>query len=284
MLCIKCGLVKRGNEDFFICDDCLQFSPVVQEIFEEIHQVFENQKTIDPQTNKLLSLIGDGSFITQRNPQTAIYYKLSEFIVAQAFDGKERISEEELNRNVTTTRSWNDILVVFEDLGLIKVTLEKYRRVLVLTKKTKNMAVQFRSGEPTSKQVQLRLAHIYAGYVLLYILSLIASANNISDIEHLPYKQRPKTLWTVLMFLWLTAYDKNEQFTEEDMRYFISKRRIPSTTRGKITRALQAMDGRTVQGLIKDISFKDGERTFTFEDYVSIEMERIRENVRKRTR
>ena len=36
------------------------------------------------------------------------------------------------------------------------------------------------------------------------------------------------------MFLWLKAYDKENKFTEEELRAFFSKRKIPSNTRGRI--------------------------------------------------
>jgi len=284
MICIKCGLAKRGDEDFFICDDCTKFSELIITVFEHVHSQIEKADSIDPETNKMFSLLADSSFITSRNPQTAIFYKICEFIVAKAFDGKEEITEEELNREISTTRGWGDAFKVFVELDLIEVKSEKYRRVLILKEKTKKMARQYLSGEPISKQVTLRLAHMYAGYVLLYILYQIAKTVNTSKPIEMPYNQKPKTLWVILMFLWSTAFRNQELFSEEEMRQFISKRRIPSSTRGKIIRALQAMDGRTVQGLIKDITLDGNGRVFKFEDYVLIEMERAREMIRERTR
>ena len=284
MICIKCGLMRRGRDESFKCEDCESFAKLLSAIYEVINNHIETADTIDPQTNEMLSLIADSTFITTKNPRTSIFYKLSEFIVAQAFQGNYEIPEEELNRNVSTTRGWGDALKIFEELGLITVRMEQYQRVLILTEKTRKMAMQYRMGEPLSQQVQTRLAHIYAGYVLLYILYQMAEANDISAMEELPYRQKPKTLWVILMFLWSSAYDQNEQFSEEDMRVFISRRRIPSSTRGRILRALQAMDGTTVQGLIKDIDFEDGERVFRFEDYVLREMDRVREMMRTRTR
>jgi hypothetical protein len=86
------------------------------------------------------------------------------------------------------------------------------------------------------------------------------------------------------MFLWATAYNGREKFTEEDLRAFISRRRIPSITRGRIIRSLQTIDGKFVQGLIKDMSIVGGNITFKFEDYVMVEMERVRERIRERER
>ena len=43
-------------------------------------------------------------------------------------------------------------------------------------------------------------------------MKLVAELEKEEDIVRLPYKQRPKTIWTVLMFLWLTAYRKRINF------------------------------------------------------------------------
>jgi hypothetical protein len=241
-------------------------------------------QSIDPRTDRMFSLLADSSFITSKNPQTAIFYKICEFIVAKSFDGKSEITEEELNREVMTTRGWGDAFEVFEELDLIQIRTEKYQRVIVLKEKTKKIAMQYLSGEPISNQVTIRLAHMFAGYVLLYILYKIAKTSDSSSSMDLPYNQKPRTLWVILMFLWSAAFDKQDKFSEEEMRQFISKRRIPSNTRGKIVRALQAMDGRTVQGLIKDILISGSDRIFKFEDYVLIEMDRVREMIRDRRR
>ena len=93
-----------------------------------------------------------------------------------------------------------------------------------------------------------RLAHIYAGYVLLYILSRVASLSERNpDTAQLPYQQVPRTLWVTLMFLWSTAYNDQSTFGEETLRSFVSRRRMPSTTRGRFSGALQAMDGRSTK-------------------------------------
>jgi hypothetical protein len=109
------------------------------------------------------------------------------------------------------------------------------------------------------------------------------SVENVST-SMLPYHQRPRTLWIALMFLWSNAYKNTRSFSDEDLRTFVSKRRIPSTTRGKIMHALEAKDGRSTQGLIKGVRLEDGERIFEFEDYVLLEMQRIRELSRERER
>lgn len=133
--------------------------------------------------------------------------------------------------------------------------------------------------------LKTRLAHIYAGYVLLYILKKVADlTENTADKSELPYNQIPRTLWVTLMFLWTSAYKNKETFGEEAFRKFVSRRRVPSAIRGKVIIALQAMDGRSTQGLIKNIAIENGERSFTFEDYVMNEMQRIRKVIRERER
>ena len=171
---------------------------------------------------------------------------------------------------------------MFEELNLIEIRIEEFRRILIIKEKLRNFAKQYFDNEPLSEQLKKRLAQIYAGYIILYIMNLVAEIQDESDIIKLPYKQRPKTIWTVLMFLWLKAYDNENKFTEEELRTFFSKRKIPSNTRGRIIRSLQTIDGKFSHGLIKKMEFEDGNLEFEFEDYILIEMERIREKVRER--
>lgn len=286
MICVKCGLMKRGDRKFFICNDCVEFSEILRTIFEDIHEQMERAGSIDPETHPILRLLADSSFITSKNPQTAIFYKISDHIVSKSFAGATEITEEELNKHVVTTRGWGDAFKMFEELNLIRVRLEKYRRVLILTDKTRKFAVQYLAADKLSDiGLKARLAHIYAGYVLLYILKKVADlTENDTDKSTLPYNQIPRTLWVTLMFLWTTAYEDEETFGEESFRKFVSRRRIPSATRGKVINALQAMDGRSTQGLIKSIFIENDERKFTFEDYAINEMQRIRELIRERER
>jgi len=284
MKCIRCGITKRGKEDFFICEDCQKFSEIVKSVYEDVDSIIEKEKVLDPETMQILKLLADSSFITSKNPQMAIFYKISSLIISRAFDNIYEILEEELNREIRTTRAWRDVFEILEELDLIEVRTEKYQRRIILTEKTKKMAAQFRMSEPLSKQVEDRLAHIYSGYILLYLLTKVAEISDDRELNILPYNQRPRTLWIILMFLWSYAYEGKNKFSEEDMRKFISRRRIPSTTRGRIMRALQSMDGTSVQGLIKKIDMEDGERVFEYEDYALIEMERIRTLVRERKR
>jgi len=286
MICIKCGLMKRGNTDFFECDDCKKFSKLVVAVFEDVHENMERAGSIDPDTHPILRLLADSTFVTSKNPHTAIFYKISDYIVSNAFAGATEITEDELNRNVMTTRGWGDAFKIFEELNLIRIRTGKFRRILILTDKTRKFATQYLTAERLSEiGLRIRFAHIYAGYVLLYILYKMAnlSIDNFNK-SLLPYHQRPRTLWITLMFLWLNAYMNRRVFSDEDLRVFISKRRIPSTTRGKIINALEAKDGRSTQGLIKGVRIEGDERTFEFEDYILLEMQRIRKLIRERER
>jgi hypothetical protein len=285
MICAKCGLERKGQDEFFVCDDCEGFSKVVRTVFEDVHEKMEYNESIDPKTQPILRLLADSSFITSKNPQTAIFYKISSYIISRSFAGDNEINEEDLNRHVVTTRGWGDAFKTFEELNLLRVRLEKYRRVLVLTPKTRKFADQYLSADKLSDiGLEARLAHIYAGYVLLFLLKKVADLVDASDKSKLPYNQIPRTLWVTLMFLWTSAYKNEKEFGEEDFRKFVSRRRIPSATRGKVMQALQAMDGRSTQGLIKTLAMDNGERRFSFEDYVVNEMQRIRELIRERER
>lgn len=283
MYCIRCGLTRRGKGDFFICEDCQEFSEIVKAIYRDVNNIMESSRIIDPDTMPILRFLADSSFITSKNPQMSIFHKISDLIISKAFSSVDEISEEELNREIETTRSWRDVFKIFEELDLIKVKTEGYQRLVSLTEKTKKMASQFLQDKPISDQVEERLAHIYSGYVLLYLLTKLAEISDDSELDDLPYNRRPRTLWIILMFLWSSAYEGKTRFTEEDMRKFVSRRRIPSSTRGKIVRALQSMDGTVVQGLIKNVSLENNEKVFEFEDYAVIEMERVR-NARERER
>ena len=285
MICVKCGLVKSGSDEFFECEDCASFSKLVKTIFDDVHEIMERAGSIDPDTHQVLRLLADSSFITSTNPHTAIFYKISEHIISRAAAGVAEITEDELNKSVPTTRGWADAFKVFEELNLFRVRLERFRRVLVLTDKTLKFANQYSASKLSDIGIRTRLAHVYGGYILLYLLYKMADVSvEKMNTSLLPYHQRPRTLWITLMFLWSNAYKNMQTFSDEDMRKFVSKRRIPSTTRGKITYALEAKDGRSTQGLIKDVRIEKGEKTFEFEDYVMLEMQRIRELVRTRER
>ena len=284
MYCIRCGLIKAGSEHTFVCGDCKKFSKVITEIYDDVEKKLQTLAMIDPENTPIFRLLADSVFITALNPQTRIFYKMCESFVDKAIHDQYEITEEELNRDIRTTRGWTDALRIFEELNLINVRLEKYGRVIVLEDKVKKFAKQFFTDKPMTEQLTKRLAHIYAGYLLLYILTIVAQMFEEADIRKLPYSRRPQTLWVVLMYIWLKAFDDEDKFSSEEMRDFIAKRRIPSTTRGQIIRSLQTIDGKTVQGLIKSWRVEDGALVFVFDDYVMIEMERIRELVRERER
>lgn len=277
--------MKRGKKDFFECDDCKNFSQLVKTIFEDVHANMERVGSIDPETHPVLRLLADSTFITSKNPHTAIFYKISDFIISKASAGSIEITEDELNRKVVTTRGWADAFKVFEELNLVRIRTEKFRRTLILTDKTRKFANQYLTAERLSEiGLRIRLAHIYAGYVLLYILYKVSRlSEDNSNRSLLPYHQIPRTLWITLMFLWSNAYGNKQTFRGEELRVFVSKRRIPSTTRGKIINALEAKDGRSTQGLIKEVRIEGDKLTFEFEDYVLLEMQRIRE-LRERER
>ncbi len=283
MICIKCGNEKKTDEIPFICKDCKKFSPLVIEVYNDLKDSLNPSESIDPAISPNLKLLADLSFVIGDNPQVSIFTKLSELLVSKALDGSLEITEDELNREIRTTKSWNDAFIVFEEIGLIKVEIEEYRRILNFTPKLKNLSNQYQTGEALNELRKRRLAHIYIGYVILYLLKLVAELKNDDDILKLPYKQRPKTLWTIIMFLWLTAYKNQDKFTDEDLISFFSKRKIPSSTRNRIIRSLQTIDGRFTNELIKDMNLDGRSIEFVFEDYIIIEMERIRERVRERS-
>lgn len=283
MICIKCGIEKKTDEVPFICNDCKKFSKLVLEVYYDLEDSLSPSESIDPITSPNLKLLADLSFVIGDNPQVSIFTKLSEFLVSKALEGSSEITEDDLNREIRTTKSWNDAFIVFEELGLIKIEIEKYRRILNLTPKLKNLSNQYQTGEALNELRKKRLAHIYIGYVILYLLKLVAELKDDNGILKLPYKQRPKTLWTTIMFLWLTAYESQDKFTDEDLISFVSKRKIPSSTRNRIIRSLQTIDGRFTNELIKDMNLDGRSIEFEFEDYIIIEMERIRERDRERS-
>jgi hypothetical protein len=278
MICIRCGLQKSGKGDTFVCDDCKLFSEIIRELYEEVDRKISDSAVIDPKTDKLLQLIADSVFLTNSNPQTVIFYKMCEYIVHKAYNEEHDISEEELNRRVKTTRGWRDTLKVFEELDLIEVTVDDYQRIIHLTEKTKKLAKQYFSDEPLSDQIITRHTHIYAGYILLFILYNTSFLEEDSAEVFIPYGKKPKTLWNALMFLWTAAFKGDSGFSSEDFEKFLSKRRIPAATRGEILRALQSMSGKTVQTLIKEIAARDHHVIFKFNDYVLIEMRRVRDS------
>jgi len=284
MKCIRCGLVKSGLQKFFVCPDCTNFSPLVETIYREVEDIINTSEVIDPTTSPILRLLADSSFIVAQNPQTTIYHRICEILVARALQDTNEITEEDLNRSIRTTRSWSDAIKVFEDLKLIETRHDEFRWVIILTNKAKKFAQQYLRGEPLTRQTETRLAHIYGGYVLLHLLYLVTSIHEYEDLKSLPYAQRPRTLWNTIMFLWLTAFDGSEEFNEEEMRKFLARRGIASTTWGRIKRQLQTIDSRSVQSIIKNMMFDEGKVIFTFDDYIMVEMDRVRELTRDRMR
>lgn len=284
MKCLRCGLTMSTSNEPFVCSDCHDFSQIILMVYEDIEDKIRSMEMIDPENTPIFRLLADSVFITAQNPQTRIFYKLCECLVEKAVQDESEISEEELNRKIRTTRSWSDIFKIFEELDLVEVRLEKYRRVLVLKDKLRKFAKQYFTDRPVTEQLTMRLAHIYAGYILLYILTKIAQITNHEDIRELPYSQRPQTLWVVLMYLWSRAFHDHDAFSSEGFRRFVSRRRIPSTTRGQVIRSLQTIDGKTVQGLIKEWDFDGDQLMFHFDDYVMVEMSRLRDRMRERER
>jgi hypothetical protein len=276
MICVKCGLIKTGKNGDFECDDCREFSPIIQEVYKIIDSTITNSDVIDPDTERILQLMADCTFVTANNPQTAIFYKICELIIQKAYAQEYEITEQELNKSVRTTRSWGDVFKLFQDLGLITVRIEDFQRIITLTDKTKKLAQQFGTTSSFNEQVVVRLAHIYAGYILLHIINEMSYLQEDTDVP-LPYGIKPKTLWNVLMFILENAYRGQQTFSEEEFTKFVSKRRIPSTTRGDIIRSLQTMSGRTTQDLIKEVIIADNQISFKLEDYVMVEMKRVRD-------
>lgn len=278
MRCIKCGLIKSGaHNPSFECDDCKAFSPVIIRVWNDVEEKMSTLESIDPETHPIFRLLADTIFVTATNPQTMIFYRFCAAMIAESLKGSQEITDSQLARIVRTTRSFVPVYRVFTDLGLVKIRNEPYTRVLVFEEKLLKMARQFMVGTKVSEQLTKRLAHVYAGYVLLYILSIVARLQNDSEVSELPYGKRPQSLWVVLMFLWMNAHERKAEFTYENLRKFLARRGITSSVADTIARRLQAVDGKTTQGMIKDFEFTEDQIRFRFEDYVLSEFQRIRE-------
>jgi hypothetical protein len=282
VVCVRCGLKKSGEKsDHFVCDNCIKFSKFVNSLWNGIDTIFKHGSP-DPDVHEELYLLADAGFLTHQNPQTAIFYGLSALIVESALMQKPEITEVELNRKVSTTRGWGDTFKLFEELEIVSIRTDQYQRILEIQEKARKIASYLTLGAPLDEQVKKRVSHIFTGYILLRILEKISNLASSEDLLSLPYNQRPRTLWTVLMYLWQTAYDGYHEFSEEDMRRFLSRRGVPSRTLVRIFQVLEHVYGRTTTGLTKDVRFEDGERRFIFSDYVPRVMERLRTRERER--
>lgn len=285
MKCVRCGLQKSGIDDgTYVCDDCVFFSPIVEEVFRDAQSELESVATIDPNSSPIFRLLADSTFISAMNPTTRIYYRMCEYLVERAVKGAVEVTEEDLNRHIRTTRTWTAIFNVLSDLGLVQVRARKHQRVLVLTDLMLRMGGPFLDGRPVSEQVALRLAHAYAGYVLLFVLTKVARIKNEDDVVHLPYKQRPKAPWVILMYLWKTASSGETTFNDEELRKFLARRGLSVAVTGRIVRSLRGFDGKTSQALIRKADDTADVVVFEFEEYAMQEMQRIRELIRERSR
>jgi len=286
MMCLRCGYQKSGADQFFVCDDCKKFGPQLLSILDEADAIFDREEVLDPTADdkRVLQLLADTSFLNVNNPQTAIYYSISSYFLKKASDGSNSITETELNKAISTTRSWTDVLEVFEDLGLIRVRMDRYSRVIDLTDKMRKLANQFLPGNPRNEEVILRHAHFYAGYAMLHVLGKMAKVETVEQRDDLPYGKGLRTLWTVLMFMWGNAYSNVETFSDMEFDKFLAVRRIGSRARNNIIQRLLQFDGRASQTLISDVDVSGSDRTFRLNEYVLREMERIREVTRERER
>lgn len=282
MKCIKCGRTKSGKKKFFICEDCNKFSEIILQMAKETESEISSAESLDIETHDIFRLLTDIGFTTTLNPHTAIFHNLSSVLLDKALRDQSEVSEEELNKEIRTTKSWTDALELFEDAELIEVKTERYKRILIPTKRIEKIAREFYMDEALSGQVDKRSAHFCSGYVMLQLLKKVAEMKEIADKEFLPYGQRPRTLWTIAMFLWISAFEKNEGFDEEQFRKFVGKRGIPTATWSRMIRGLETVDSRATQGMIKQMGFESGIRTFKYEDYVPRVMERLRERGRMR--
>lgn len=284
MRCFKCGLLKSGPYDpNFECEDCKTFTPILMDIWSDVNSKFDTLEVYDPEAHEALRLLADTTFVTATNPQIRIFYRVCETLVAEALNGSTEITDSQLAKRVRTTRGFSDVFRIFSDLDLISVRNRMYHRVLVFREKLLRMASQYLAESRVSNQISKRLAHIYASYVLLYILYQVAKMKDDGGVANLPYGKRPQSLWVVLMFLWSTAYNQEKSFKYEDMRKFLAKRGLTSSAANVIAGRLQTVDGKTTQGMIRNFAIEDDDGlVFTFEDYVIREFVRIRSLERER--
>ena len=277
MSCLRCGYNKRGNEEDYICDDCQEFQIVLEKMWSEIDMIFERPETFDINTDQILRFLADTAFITQDNPQSRIFYKIASLVIEKAWLMESEITEEDLNRNIKTTRNWRDVFILFEELGIFRVKYEKYQRILVIGDLPRKVAMAWRSGESYENELTNRTILVFSGYILLSILKKTNEISKYDDIISLPYKQRLRTLWNTVMLLWTNSYKGGIEVSEYDMDTFLGKRGVPSSTTSKLKVAMSNMY-KDQTGLIKDVRIgDDGGRSYVFSDYVVREMERIRE-------
>lgn len=279
MKCILCDRSKKGNTQFFVCEDCEKFSEIIDMIWTDVNEKFDKLDTIDPELDHIFRLLSDSVFITSHNPQVAIFYKMSTVFVESAFKSIPILTEGELNRKLRTMRSLTDALKVFEGLGLIRIELDEYQRVIILDDKIKKVALSIQGSDRLDEQLIKRISQSFAGYVLLYLLYRMSKIREISGIYELPYKQKFRTLWVTLMFLWTKAFEGKESFQEKDLSKFLSQRHISSAS---LLPMLLNIDPRRLTGILKDVRKEGSDRIYFFSEYILREMERLREVERER--
>ena len=280
--CIRCGRTKRGVPDNWVCDPCREFADVIEDVWVQIEEDFDNNDAIDPNAQREFQLLADSGFLNTQNPQTALFYKFSDLLIERALDNATQITEEELNKEIRTTRTWSDTFDLFSELNLISVELDEtsLQRVITIKEKVRKAARSINIDE-RNEQLQERIAGILANYVMMNILHKVANMETRDEVHDLPYDFRPRTMWVTLMFLWRKAYNQEESFTDEELEDFLSSRRVDSGSRSTIMRELANASSREQQGLIRNVSLDGNNREFTFSRYVIREMDRLRD-ARKR--
>jgi len=280
--CIRCGRTKRGVPDNWVCDPCREFADVIEDVWVQIEEDFETNDAIDPNAQREFQLLADSGFLNTQNPQTALFYKFSDLLIERALDNATQITEEELNKEIRTTRTWSDTFDLFSELELISVELDEasLQRIITIEEKVRKAARSINIDE-RNEQLQERIAGILANYVMMNILYKVANMDTRDEVHDLPYDFRPRTMWVTLMFLWRKAYKQEESFTDEELEDFLSSRRVDSGSRSTIMRELANASSREQQGLIRDVTLDGNNREFTFSRYVIREMDRLRD-ARKR--
>lgn len=284
MKCPRCGMIW-GSQPYRsqVCDDCTRFSEILLEVWQDIDEKVKSGMSLDSTGEPGFRLLADMNFLTTRNPQLRIYYNVCEVMVAQSLNGNIEMTDEDLYRKVRTIRGFSDIFEILIELNIIELDNRPLNKVIKFRPLLASVGTLHESIE-VEKQTVKRVAAVFAGYVLLFVLSKVACISNENQLGDLPYNQRPLSLWVALMYLWIKGYRRETNFNGEDFQHFVSKRGITSGQAHRMLGGLRATDPIASQTLIEDATGGVDSGTFRFNDYFMRYMERIRRRVRQRER
>ncbi len=260
MKCIKCGMVSSSRKravDNYICEDCRVHSEAIKILYEEARNTFsDNSKSIE--STDIFELLKNTYFIVQKNPKLSVYSAIvKELLEEFAVKGKSEIDYDELWRRTKSSRNILKILQSMENAGIVKIeSPDKIKRIIKPNIILKRFIEEAYRPYRTQEQAKIRVAAVLTMYAILHEMYVLANANSQDEILRQFGSHTPKAPWVATMFLWterVRGSSVKNEFNEEEIRKFFTKRNLSPTTISNYIAALKATSPHSLQQYIENI-------------------------------